>query len=311
MTQHAAESPINLMITGLGGFVGKHLSKILLSHAQWRDRFATSSRPELNLLDIASIERCIGDVIPDAVIHLAGQTSVPAAIANPAETLQINVIGTLNLLQTLKKQGFKGTFLYVSSGDIYGGVAEDRLPIAESEPPRPRNPYAVSKAAAELLCLQWSRVEPWRIMIARPFNHIGAGQRPDFVIAEIARQIVRVKRGVQPPRLELGDIDVTRDFLDVEDVVSAYLALLGSGHNGEIYNICSGKELLVRDLAQRMMSLAGIDASIERDKTRFRPADQRRVAGNNDKLRAATGWQPRIEITTTLQNVLQAWEATE
>lgn len=297
-------------MTGKGGFVGQHLLRAV-SNAEWSRCFSISARPEFDLLDPASIELMIGEDVPDAVIHLAGQTSVPAAIANPAATFQINLIGTLNLLQALKKKGFCGTFLYVSSGDIYGSVTEERMPIAENEPQQPRNPYAVSKAAAELLCQQWSRVEPWRIIVARPFNHIGAGQRPDFVISEIARQITRIKRNLQPARLALGDIDVSRDFLDVEDVISAYFALLTHGKNGEIYNVCAGQEFVVRDLAEQMLALSGIKAEIERDSQRFRPADQRRVVGNNGKLRAATSWQPRINIKESLQAILHDWETRE
>ncbi len=304
-------SPKNLLITGQGGFVGQHLLRLLATENHWLARFAVSQRPEFNLLEPTSIERMIGADIPDAVIHLAGQTSVPAAIANPAETLQINLIGTLNLLQTLKQKGFCGTFLYISTGDVYGAVAEADMPIRENQSPQPRNPYAVSKIAAEALCLQWSRVEPWRIMVARPFNHIGAGQRPDFVISEIARQITRIKHNLQPPGLTLGDIDVSRDFLAVEDVIAAYFALLDSGSNGEIYNVCSGREFVVRDLAMQMMALAGIQATIERDSKRFRPADQRRVIGNSDKLRAAAGWAPHIDLTESLREILHDWETRE
>lgn len=308
MQNDAVAPHINLLITGHNGFVGNHLLQTLATREQWSRQYSTSPPIEFDLLKPESIEQIIDTQLPNAVIHLAGQTSVPAAIANPADTLQINLIGTLNLLQALKRKGFRGTFLYVSSGDIYGGVSEACLPISESEPPRPRNPYAVSKAAAELLCLQWSRVEPWRIIVARPFNHIGTGQRPDFVISEIARQITFIKYNLQLPRLQLGDIDVSRDFLDVEDVIRAYLMLLEQGKNGEIYNVCSGNELVIRDMVEQMMSLAGVNAEITRDGKRFRPADQRRVVGNNDKLRTHTHWQPQISIRESLQAILHDWE---
>jgi GDP-4-dehydro-6-deoxy-D-mannose reductase len=309
MSKDAAALETHLMITGQSGFVGSHLLRMLSS--QQDRRFSVTERPACDLLEPASIEQTIGDVTPDAVIHLAGQTSVPAAIANPVETLQINLLGTLNLLQILKKKRFHGTFLYISSGDIYGAIAPERMPIDENVTPQPRNPYAVSKIAAEALCLQWSHVEPWRIIVARPFNHIGAGQRPDFVISEIARQITCIRQGRQEPRLTLGDIDVSRDFLDVADVVYAYLALLEKGQNGEIYNVCSGKEFVVRDLIEQMLALAGVEATIERDSKRYRPADQRRVVGNNDKLRAATGWQPRTPLDESLQSILRDWEIRE
>src|SRR5690606_31394695 len=126
------------------------------------------------------------------------------------------LLGTLNRLQALKRRGFNGTCLYVSSGDVYGQVATDQLPISETLLPHPRNPYAVSKLAAEHLCLQWSFSEPdWRILVARPFNHIGPGQSESFLISDMAHQLVRIRRGRQPPELHVGDVDVSRDFLDV------------------------------------------------------------------------------------------------
>src|SRR5690606_19227156 len=162
---------------------------------------------------------------PDAVIHLAGQTFVPESFRDPSRTIQVNLLGTLNLLQALKRGGFNGTFLFVSSGDVYGQVAESALPISEELAPKPRNPYAVSKVAAELLCQQWGYAEGWRVLVARPFNHIGPGQAADFVVPSMARQMVGRAAGERRVTLEVGDIDVTRDFLDVRDVVSAYFAL--------------------------------------------------------------------------------------
>ncbi|CAD5107401.1 GDP-6-deoxy-D-mannose reductase [Pseudomonas carbonaria] len=257
------------------------------------------------------VEAALAEELPDAVIHLAGQTFVPEAFRDPVRTVQVNVLGTLNLLQALKRRGFSGTFLYVSSGDVYGQVGEADLPIVETQPPQPRNPYAVSKVSAELLCQQWSYVEPWRIIVARPFNHIGAGQGESFVVANMARQLVRVRQGLQVPRLEVGDIDVTRDFLDVEDVVAAYLLLLEEGRNGEIYNVCSGQERKVRDLIAEMARLAGVEVEIVQDPARLRRAEQRRVVGSSDKLQKETGWKPGISITETLQRMLSDWETRE
>ncbi|MNF37156.1 GDP-6-deoxy-D-mannose reductase [compost metagenome] len=221
------------------------------------------------------------------------------------------MLGTLNLLQALKRRGFCGTFLYVSSGDVYGQVEEKNLPISECLAPRPRNPYAVSKVAAELLCQQWSYSEPWRIVIARPFNHIGPGQGESFVIPSMARQLIRVRQGLQPAQLEVGDVDVTRDFLDVRDVLQAYLGLLEHGRNGEIYNVCSGVEWRVRDLIMQMAGLTGVEVELVQDASRLRLSEQRRVVGCSNKLQKETGWKPGVSITKTLQSVLSEWEARE
>ncbi len=246
--------------------------------------------------------------LPDAVIHLAGQTFVPEAFRDPARTFDINLLGTLNLLQALKARGFKGPFLYVSSGDVYGQVEESALPITEQQPPCPRNPYAVSKLSAEFLSLQWGLSEGWSVLVARPFNHIGTGQKDSFVIASAARQISRIKQGLQAPQLEVGDIDVTRDFLDVDDVVSAYFALLEKGTPGQVYNICSGHEQSIRSLIEQMGDLAEVELQLVQDPARMRRADQRRVCGSHQRLARTTGWTPQISIQQSLRAILSDWE---
>jgi GDP-4-dehydro-6-deoxy-D-mannose reductase len=298
-----------LLVTGLSGFVGGHLQALLAAAADgpWQ---LIKAQP-YDLLDSASLDAWLQDDCPDAVIHLAGQTFVPEAFRDPQHTLQVNLLGTLNLLQALKRRGFCGTFLYVSSGDVYGQVGEANLPISEELAPRPRNPYAVSKVAAELLCQQWSYSEPWRIIVARPFNHIGPGQGEAFVIPSMARQLVRVRQGLQSAQLEVGDVDVTRDFLDVRDVLQAYLALLEHGRSGEVYNVCSGVELRVRDLIMQMANLAGVEVELIQDASRMRLSEQRRVVGCSKKLQKETGWKPGVSITETLQAVLSDWAARE
>lgn len=298
-----------LLVTGLNGFVGCHLQALIESMpgGPWQ---LLASKPH-DLLDCASLDTWLQEECPDAVIHLAGQTFVPEAFRDPAQTIKVNLLGTLNLLQALKRRGFCGTFLYVSSGDVYGQVGEVSLPINENLAPRPRNPYAVSKVAAELLCQQWSYSEPWRIIVARPFNHIGPGQGEAFVIPSMARQLVRVRQGLQPAQLEVGDVDVTRDFLDVRDVLQAYLALLQHGRNGEVYNVCSGVERRVRDIITQLATLAGVEVDLLQDASRLRLSEQRRVVGCSKKLQKETGWKPGVSITETLQSVLSDWAARE
>jgi len=298
-----------LLVTGLNGFVGGHLQTLLASmpDGPWQ---LLAAKPH-DLLDCASLDAWLQETCPDAVIHLAGQTFVPEAFRDPQRTLQVNLLGTLNVLQALKRRGFCGTFLYVSSGDVYGQVEETHLPIREELVPRPRNPYAVSKVSAELLCQQWSYSEPWRIIVARPFNHIGPGQGEAFVIPSMARQLIRVRQGLQPAQLEVGDVDVTRDFLDVRDVLKAYLALLEHGRNGEVYNVCSGVERRVRDLIEQMAGLVGVEVELVQDASRLRLSEQRRVVGCSQKLQKETGWKPGVSITETLQSVLSDWAARE
>ncbi|PMY41998.1 NAD-dependent dehydratase [Pseudomonas sp. GW456-L14] len=294
-----------LFVTGLNGFVGRHLrSRLGAADSGWE----LLPAPPFDLTQPQSLQDLWPEV-PDAVIHLAGQTFVPEAFRDPARTLQINLLGTLNLLQALKARGFSGTFLYVSSGDVYGQVRENDLPIDERQPPSPRNPYAVSKVSAELLCLQWGMSEGWPVMVARPFNHIGTGQLSSFAVASAARQIARIKLGLQAPRLEVGDIDVTRDFLDVADVVNAYLALLRSGVPGQVYNICSGQEHSIRGLIQQLADIAQVEMELVQDPARLRRTEQRRVCGSHARLQAVTGWTPETTIKQSLRAILSDWES--
>jgi GDP-4-dehydro-6-deoxy-D-mannose reductase len=302
-----------LFITGLTGFVGKtfqRMSEAIASGHGWQ-LLPVDATPRHDLRDPASLLRALRDARPDGVIHLAGQSFVPDAIKDQAHTLQVNLIGTLNLLEALKETGFGGHFLYVSSGDVYGQTPADQLPIRETQATDPQNPYALSKTAAEILCRQWSRSVPWRIVIARPFNHIGPGQRPEFVVSGIARQIARIRSGLCEPVIEVGDIDVTRDFLDVRDLAQAYLSLLAQGQNGLTYNVCSGREHSIREIIEHLAELGQVRPQIIHDAARYRPADQRRVRGDNTLLRAATGWQPAITLEQSLRDVLLDWQAIE
>jgi GDP-4-dehydro-6-deoxy-D-mannose reductase len=294
-----------LLVTGHNGFVGRHVLALAPAVAGFDIR---APQGEYDLLDPAGLAAVIDEVQPEAVLHLAGLTFVPDAMRDPEKAIQVNVIGTLRLLQALKQHGFRGPMVYVSSGDVYGLIRAEQLPVSELMPVQPRNPYAVSKVSAELLCQQWALTEGWPICVARPFNHIGAGQAAQFVVARIASQIARIKAGLAEPHLQLGDIDVSRDFLDVRDVVAAYFALLERGEAGEIYNICSGHERTIRELVQRMLTLAGVDVELAVDTALLRPSEQRRVVGSNKKITRATGWLPSIDFDQTLQSVLLDWE---
>lgn len=296
-----------LMLTGATGFVGGFIQQALASENNAYG-FALVPPQDIELRDAEGVARICAESAPDYVIHLAAQSFVPESFKNPRETYEVNFLGTLNLLQALKSSGFKGRFLFVGSGDMYGLVAPETLPLTESSPLKPRNPYAVSKVAAEALCYQWSQTEGMEIVMVRPFNHIGPGQSERFVVSDFAKQITEIKLARRGPEIAVGDIDVTRDFTDVRDVVRAYLMLLSDGENGEAYNVCSGKEHSVREILERLQMLAGVRARVSQDRARMRAAEQRRVYGSYDKLRNATGWQPEIKLEESLADNLSYWE---
>lgn len=291
-----------LLLTGASGFVGGFVQQATRCVA------LTLAGKEVDLRDAHAVTDALSRIRPDAVLHLAAQTFVPRSFENPMETFEINFLGTYNLLAALKKAGFTGRLLLVSSGDVYGSVAPEQLPITEELLPRPRNPYAVSKVAAEALCFQWNETAGFETIVARPFNHIGPGQREDFVISAFAKQIAEIKHGSKPAVIEVGDLDVTRDFLDVRDVVQAYLLLLREGRGGQIYNICSSTECSIRSLLEKMLKLAEVQAEIRSNPAKFRPSEQRRVVGDASKLRRHTGWQPTYAIEQTLADTIHSWE---
>ncbi len=290
-----------LLVTGLTGFVGSHLSQ----QAQASD-LCLEGAP-VDLRDPAAVLESVHVLQPQAVIHLAAQSSVAQSLDDADETFRVNFTGTLNLLRALRDTGFRGRMLFVGSGDMYGSVRQELLPVTEDVPLRPRNPYAVSKVAAEALCYQWSQSGPFEIVMARPFNHIGPGQSKQFAVADFASQVAAYRRstgGAGVSQLRVGDITATRDFTDVRDIVRAYLALLASGVNGEPYNVCSGVERSLGDLIEALFEAGGVRMGIEVDPQRLRPSEQRRMLGSFAKLRAHTGWAPRIELTETLRDIL-------
>jgi GDP-4-dehydro-6-deoxy-D-mannose reductase len=292
-----------VLVTGASGFVGKHVQAAVPCVP-----LVDSDGVEVDVRNREQVLRALKRLRFDAVVHLAAQASVTASFDDPELTYSVNFAGTHNLLWSLKQMGFTGRMLYVGTSEEYGEVDETCLPVTEHQPLRPRSPYAVSKVAAEALCYQWSQTAGLDIVCVRPFNHVGAGQGTAYVVPALARQVVEIRRGVRPAELVLGSLGVTRDVLDVRDVVSAYLALLESGCSGEVYNVCSGVERSVRELATMLLEEAGVQATLRTDEGLVRLHEQRRMVGDNTKLRKATGWMPSIPFDRTLDDVLQDWE---
>lgn len=296
-----------ILLTGASGFVGEHVLASTDAGTFAGAEFITL--PNIDIRDRPALERQLAGICLDHVIHLAAQSFVPRSFEDPVGTIEVNLLGTLSLLQALEAQSFSGRFLYVSSGDVYGAVDEAQLPVDENLAPAPRNPYAVSKVAAEQLCLQWHRSNRLDMMIARPFNHIGPGQSRSFVVPALAAQVAAVAAGTQPPFITAGDIDVTRDFTDVRDVVAAYARLLAAGSAGKTYLVGSGIERSVRSILERLLEIAGTRAEVLQDPSKFRPAEQRRMVAHSGLIRQDTGWAPQISWDRTLTDILEDMES--
>lgn len=296
-------TPKRVFLTGGAGFVATRMVEHLAGSA-WQTHASST-----DILDGEALQAELRQCQPDIVLHLAAQSHVPTSFREPELTARVNFDGTRSLLTALDQSGFAGALVFVGSGDMYGLAPEASLPIRETQALRPRNPYAASKAAAEAWCMQHSLHCGYRIVMARAFNHIGRGQSAQFVLPAMAEQLVAIERGQRPPVLEAGDLDVTRDFTNVSDVLDAYLALAEKGAGGEVYNVCSGVEYRVRDLVEQMIALTGLPVAITHDPARFRRAEQARVVGDNCKLCADTGWAPRVSMADSLREILDDWRA--
>lgn len=294
-----------ILVTGASGFVGHYLTAALGSQGR-----ALVS----DLRDQAAVRSEIADLGPiTSVVHLAALSNVKAAFEHPWDCHQVNFGGTFTLLEALKSNGFSGRFLYVSSGDVYGRVLDADLPIAEGRMPRPRNPYAASKLAAEAVCLEAAAFGQFEVVILRPFNHLGPGQSTDFAVPYFASQLARIKRGDVDGQLSVGNIDVTRDFTDVTDVVRAYLAVLdcSSSLNGQILNVCSGVERKIADVIGQLAALLDVEVELQVDPARQRKNEQARVVGDCSVIHELTGWSAITPFEKTLDSIATYWQEQE
>lgn len=292
------------LITGGKGFVGQWLAAHLKDCG---DEVAVID-VETNVADGAAVRRVMADVAPDAVYHLAALTHVGESWENPSQVLRVNVLGTAELLAAARAERAEAKVLVVSSAEVYGVVTPEQLPLTESTPTLPASPYAASKLAAEAVALQACRGYGQPVIVVRPFNHIGPGQSPNFFVPALAKRIVEATRS-KASSLPVGTLTTRRDFTDVRDVVVAYRLLLEQGAAGSVYNVCSGYDVAMSEVADRLLELAGAELTLETDPALVRPVDVPVLRGDASLLRAATGWEPRISLATTLADVLASWEA--
>ena len=310
-----------IFITGIEGFVGKYLVEELQRNDYEVSGLYFHSAP-IDHLKAFDLHLFAGDVVdrenfwrdldyfhPDAVVHLAGMTFVPQANRNPIDAWQVNLMGTLNLLEWSRQKKPDTKILIVSSGEVYGAPkSESELPFTENSCFNPQNIYASTKAALDFAAQQYIKIWESPIIIARPFNHIGPGQSANFVTAAFARQIARIMQRKQEPIVRVGNLSAERDFTDVRDVVRAYRLLLEKIESG-IFNICSGRTIKIRAILDKFIELAEIDVEVEIDKEKFRPVDVPKIFGSHDKLSKSTGWNPQIPIQQSLSDILRWWQS--
>lgn len=262
----------------------------------------------VDVTDALAVRDAIGDAAPDAVYHLAAQSSVHSSWDDPATTFRVNALGTLHVLDAVRRNAAAARVLVVSSVEVYGVVAPAELPLPETAPFRPATPYAASKAAAEMAAVQAQLGWGLDVIRARPFTHTGPGQAPRFFVASMAQQIVQaVATGAT--ELRTGNLAVGRDISDVRDVVRAYRMLIERGHGGEVYNVCSGRSVTLGHIVRLLLALNGSDLAVTTDPARLRPVDLPDLRGDPSRLRQVTGWEPEYTLDRTLADVLEYWRS--
>jgi GDP-4-dehydro-6-deoxy-D-mannose reductase len=306
---------VGVLVTGASGFVGAHLLRALAEQGRREIVAATvgdvvpSGSPEgvrwieLDVSSTASVAAAVRESRPTQIYHLAGQSSVSRSFAAPLETWEVNATGTLRLVEALRSAGCRDArVLLISSAEVYGAVDVAVQPIREETPLRPITPYGASKAAAEAAAIQ-AAAQGLDVVIARSFNHVGPGQDERFALPSMARQLVAIRDGAGEPVLRVGNLEVDRDFLDVRDVVEAYLRLMDRGVSGVAYNVCSGVARSLRSVVAELVELSGTGARVEVDAERVRPADIPLLVGDASRLRSL-GWEPEFALPRTLRDLL-------
>jgi GDP-4-dehydro-6-deoxy-D-mannose reductase len=313
---------MRVLVTGISGFVGGHLAEHLVDsgdlvvglsvRGRWPEELAHLARQvrieacDLTAVDEVELAALIGRKQPEVIYHLAAQANPQASVSDPRGTWALNLGGALNVLEAVKISGLKPRIVLVGSGVCYGNPAPEHLPVVETCPLRPNNPYAASKGAVDLLGIQHFLAYGTDVVMVRPFNHAGPRQAATYVLGALARQVAEVEVG-RRPRVEVGNLDVVRDFTDVRDVVRGYRLLAARGAGGEVYNLGSGRGTRIADALAVLTAQARAPIEVVVDPARVRPVDQPLLVADPAKLRAATGWEPRFTISQTLADMLQSW----
>lgn len=304
------------LITGIGGFAGQHLGRAL--RAKGIDVNGFTLAPEGNSEfhrvtdygDIGDVDRLTGVMAanpPDVIYHLAGLAAVGDAWNQRRQVFEVNTLGTWACLEAAAAAAPEARVILVSSGLVYGHVAAADLPVTEDHPRRPRNPYAASKACAEILASEFCASHGIELVIARPFNFAGPGQGLGFVSADFACQIARIEAGLTEPRIRVGNLDAERDFCDVRDFVAGLIAAAERGVSGATYNLCSGQGVTITTVLAKLLAAATVPIKVETDPQRLRPSDTMLLIGSNALAGTELGWQPRIPFERTLVDTLDWW----
>ena len=316
---------MRLLVTGVLGFAGRHLCEAaaLRGHEVVGSGLEDASRAQAveglagyrvcDVRHLGEVEAVYQELQPEAVIHLAAQSSGAAAFHDPPTTFHINAGGTLNVLEAARRKEFAGPILAVTSSEAYGRIPLGR-PADESSPLRPVSPYGVSKAAADAAAQMYAVAYGLKVVRARSFAHTGPGQAIEFVASAWAQQVAQAEAKAEagergPFVIRIGNVDPVRDLGDVRDMVVAYLDLLERGRPGEAYNVCTGQGLKLRDLLEALRNMSRVPLGIESDPSRMRSVDIPYLVGDRKKIGVDVGWTPKRTLAETLEALLEDWRS--
>ncbi|MBI4234824.1 GDP-mannose 4,6-dehydratase [Candidatus Peregrinibacteria bacterium] len=299
---------MKVLITGIGGFVGPYLKDLLEQEGHEVFGFERSFHEDVakvfrgDLLNPEEVENAVLGSSPDAIVHLAGFSSLKQSFEQPELCYRINVEGTENLLKACVKLRKKVKVVIVGSAEAYG--KPQFLPITEDHPLASTSPYGKSRIDQEKLVEKYA--DRLDIVMMRSFNHTGPTQPPFFAVPDFAKQLIEIEKGLCEPVLHVGNLEAVRDFSDVRDVVRAYKLAIEKGKSGETYNVCSGKGLSIKEILLKMIALSGLEVEIREESGRFRPSEIPILIGSCDKFKADTGFVPELSFEKTLRDMLES-----
>lgn len=307
------------LIIGAGGFVGSYLIECI--HNEFNmEVYATKlkgtkfSHPlakvyDLDIMVKEDIVELLYDIRPDYIFHLAAQSSVSVAWKNPMLTIDVNIKGSVNVMEAVRELYYKPRVLMIGSGEEYGHIKEGETPITEETILRPGNIYAATKACQNMIGSIYARAYDIELMLVRAFNHIGPGQAPLFVVSDFCKQVAEIEKGLKEPVIRVGNLNARRDFTDVRDVVRAYAMLIQNGVPGETYNVGSQNAMAIKDILDIIIGMSTVPISVEVDPNKIRPVDVPIIEADITKINEVTGWKPAISIEQTISETLDYWRS--
>jgi GDP-4-dehydro-6-deoxy-D-mannose reductase len=316
----------SILITGISGFVGGHFTQYILNtQPDYVIHGVSRSKPawdfiqnrdhvlgaitfhQCDLLDSVKINAIIGEIQPDYILHLASFSSVAQSWREPLASFLNNTNAFLNIVEAVRIHGLNTKILSIGSSEEYGIVKESDLPLTEKKHVAPANPYAVARVSEEHLAQIYAEGYHLNICCTRSFNHIGPGQSDQFVVSSIAKQFAEIAIQHKKPIIKIGAGSIIRDFIDIEDVIWAYDAILEKGITGEVYNVCSGKGHSIHDIVNSLSELTHIPVAVEQNQNLLRPIDNPVLIGSYDKLQNDTGWKPDCPIEKSFEKIHTYW----